>query len=118
MKRVCAGCSSGDQRTWAGVEGTLASVRFTITQPHSISTPPLDAIALLWEQLQGVQHEDLAFALAGSHITATASDDPKLGMARDEWIDTCRRRVVKIGSELCERSETLDWNWFAVSTGE
>jgi hypothetical protein len=36
-------------------------------------------------------------------------------MSQDEWADKCRRAVLEILSDVCERAEELDFDWFAVS---
>jgi hypothetical protein len=85
---------------------------------HSPFVPPLDSIALLWEYLGQVRHDEVSFHQLDGAIGATAADEPPVPMARDEWIDRCRRTVMEVVRELCEENAELDWDWYAISSGD
>jgi hypothetical protein len=91
-------------------------VEFRITL-HSGIGRPSDALELLWQRL-GADREGVAFAKVGDEIRATAKEDSSIEMTWDERAEIRRRVVLGVVRGVCEQAAELDWDWFAVSSGE
>jgi hypothetical protein len=78
---------------------------------------PADALDLLWQRL-GAHREEVSFAKVGHEIRAKASKDPPVSTTWDERAEICRRVVLDIVRGVCEQAAELEWDWFAVSSGE
>jgi hypothetical protein len=91
-------------------------VEFRITL-HSGFAPPADAIDLLWQRL-GADYDEVSFAKVGGEIWATLLEDPPSSMNWDERAEICRLVVSDIVHRVCEQAVELEWDWFAVSSGE
>ncbi len=92
-------------------------MKFRITThsaAHSASSPPPDAIELLWKRL-GPRREEASFARAGADITATWRGDEHISSSRDERAEVGRHAVLEIVSGVCETAPELAADWFAVS---
>ena len=83
--------------------------------PHSgsLSTPPGDAIDLLWQRL-GESRDEVSFAKVGPEISATWGDDASPSRMREERAEIGRRAVLEVLRDVCERSPELELDWFAI----
>jgi hypothetical protein len=71
---------------------------------------------MLWQRL-GTGYDEVSFAKVGDEIRATASEDQPASMEWNERADISRRVVLDILRSVCERAAELEWDWFAVSSG-
>jgi hypothetical protein len=78
---------------------------------------PADALDLLWQRL-GADCDEVSFAKVGDEIRATATKDQPASMEWNERAVISRRVVLDIVRGVCERAAELEWDWFAVSSGE
>jgi hypothetical protein len=90
-------------------------MEFRITR-HS-GAAPADAVDSLWQRL-GAKCDEVSFAKVGDEIRATASGESPVSMPRDERAHICRSAVLDIVRGVCEQTAELEWDWFAVSSGE
>jgi hypothetical protein len=92
-------------------------VQFRITR-HSggAARAPADALDLLWQRL-GADCDEVSFAKAGDEIRATATEDQPASMEWNERADISRCVVLDILRSVCEQAAELEWDWFAVSSG-
>jgi hypothetical protein len=81
---------------------------------HSATSPPADAMELLWKRL-GPRREDATFARVGADIAATWSGDEHISSSRDERAEVGRHAVLEIVSRVCDGAPELTADWFAVS---
>jgi hypothetical protein len=91
-------------------------VKFRIT-PHSGlrgSTPPADAMDLLWQHLDA-RPDKTSFTKVGAEIRVTWEEDAPASMERDERYELGRRAVLDIVIDVCEQAPELNSDWFAVS---
>jgi len=88
--------------------------RITAHSGSSASTPPANAIDLLWQRL-GVSHDEVSFAKVGPEIRATSAvEDAPSSMGRDEHAEMGRRAILEIVRDVCEAAPELEFDWFAV----
>lgn len=78
----------------------------------SMATRPANALDLLWQRL-GADHDGASFVKVGpDEIGATLGHN--VPAMAGERLETERRALLEIVSDLCERAPELELDWFAV----
>lgn len=88
-------------------------MKFKVTR-HSGSTPPTDALDLLWERLDGNRYE-VAFSKVGDVIRAAWGEDAPVTMEQDERALIGRLAVLNVVRGVCDGAPELKFDWYAVS---